>query len=713
MNRPYVALVLAALLLCAGIASAQMVWNRAAHFDGASSVVIAPSPELDITGTFTIEAMVRLTDSVVYDGFYTLVNKRLGSNDEGFSLYLSRGKVAIRTNNTTRLVGHTVLPFNTWVHIAGVYSAGYDGFNIYFNGLPDTSVTITNAAPASSADSLRIGKGFNTPFIGDLDNVRIWNTVRTGNQIRAYQHSQLATEGGVYTGLVLSLPFQLPYYSADPFSVIDRSFYRNGGLNRGATAVDFGYGPYSSEETSRCLHLFGTDDYLAGADAGAVSPTSAMTMEAWVRPDSAATQVILTKGSAYRLLLNAVGSVCSLRAGINGHYIFAAEAVPIDQWTHVAFTYTTAGEEYAFYVNGEAAGSGTLSGAGTIPDTGDSLLVGGGKALLDFKGYLDEIRISDYAKTQEQVQSYLYRSIDNSNEPNEAAHNVVYNFDGTTLDNASDGGPYLWFCGDARFTWPIYSGEPEAPLVRAEELNFPGGYYLHKLNRFIPDGTSMKADSIWVSEDVIVDDMNVFVAINHTDETDLTIRLMPPFGGSPILYNGMQLDGYAENVITIFDNQADSTQRPFSSFTPRIRPVHSLKFPVGSRSQGWWKILVDDNTANGETGRLYAWGIQFNDEPVAGVVEEAVVPETFALRQNYPNPFNPSTRVSFDLPKSTHVTVSVYNVIGQEVSRLVDEQRDAGRHEVVFDARGLASGVYFCTMRAGDFVATKKLMLLR
>jgi hypothetical protein len=90
-----------------------------------------------------------------------------------------------------------------------------------------------------------------------------------------------------------------------------------------------------------------------------------------------------------------------------------------------------------------------------------------------------------------------------------------------------------------------------------------------------------------------------------------------------------------------------------------------------------------------------------------------VAPKDYALSQNYPNPFNPSTNIKFELPKSSDVKLSVYDVLGREVSVLVNERRNAGVHEVKFDAAGLSSGVYFYRMQAGSFVVTKKLLLIR
>jgi hypothetical protein len=83
------------------------------------------------------------------------------------------------------------------------------------------------------------------------------------------------------------------------------------------------------------------------------------------------------------------------------------------------------------------------------------------------------------------------------------------------------------------------------------------------------------------------------------------------------------------------------------------------------------------------------------------------------LYQNYPNPFNPSTTIKYELPKSSKVRLSVYDVLGRELSVLVNERREAGVHEVKFDGSNLVSGVYFYRLRASDFIQTNRLVLLK
>ena len=85
----------------------------------------------------------------------------------------------------------------------------------------------------------------------------------------------------------------------------------------------------------------------------------------------------------------------------------------------------------------------------------------------------------------------------------------------------------------------------------------------------------------------------------------------------------------------------------------------------------------------------------------------------YALKQNYPNPFNPNTVISYQIPQSSHVTLKVYNVLGQEVAVLVNENQQAGVYNYNFRAGSLASGVYIYQITAGNFVATKKLTLLK
>jgi len=83
------------------------------------------------------------------------------------------------------------------------------------------------------------------------------------------------------------------------------------------------------------------------------------------------------------------------------------------------------------------------------------------------------------------------------------------------------------------------------------------------------------------------------------------------------------------------------------------------------------------------------------------------------LSQNYPNPFNPSTTIKYQIPRNGYVTLKVYDILGKEVAALVNQQQQSGRYEVNFNAQNLASGVYLYRIRVNDYVAVKKMLLLK
>jgi len=96
-----------------------------------------------------------------------------------------------------------------------------------------------------------------------------------------------------------------------------------------------------------------------------------------------------------------------------------------------------------------------------------------------------------------------------------------------------------------------------------------------------------------------------------------------------------------------------------------------------------------------------------------GPVTEVVLPTEFALANAYPNPFNPTTTIDYSIADPCYVTLTVFNVAGQEVATLVDGELERGFYDVTFDAADLASGVYFYKLNAGDFSAIKKMTLIK
>jgi len=121
----------------------------------------------------------------------------------------------------------------------------------------------------------------------------------------------------------------------------------------------------------------------------------------------------------------------------------------------------------------------------------------------------------------------------------------------------------------------------------------------------------------------------------------------------------------------------------------------------------------------------YVWGALSEDDldvhsdpcssfPVTSIDEQSSSrPVLFSLNQNYPNPFNPSTKIKYSIPESGFVKLSVYNLVGEELTVLVNKEVSAGIYEVIFNAANLPSGTYFYRLQTSNSVQTKKMVLLK
>ena len=123
---------------------------------------------------------------------------------------------------------------------------------------------------------------------------------------------------------------------------------------------------------------------------------------------------------------------------------------------------------------------------------------------------------------------------------------------------------------------------------------------------------------------------------------------------------------------------------------------------------GWYTALVSVRDEHGAQGQLqFTVHVDF----VTGVEPIPGLPTDYELSQNYPNPFNPVTIIRYALPNTSLVQLVVYDLIGQEVTTLVNEELPPGRYETQFLGSNLPSGVYFYQLRAGTYLETKKMVL--
>lgn len=181
---------------------------------------------------------------------------------------------------------------------------------------------------------------------------------------------------------------------------------------------------------------------------------------------------------------------------------------------------------------------------------------------------------------------------------------------------------------------------------------------------------------------------NRFIALNPEGELEWTLRTDGPVTAPPLITkdNNLFISSMDGNVYIINEH---STSSPKASLT-------------SNESQPQWPTFKGNNRRTGYQGDVITSNEQTN-----------VIPEHFALSQNYPNPFNPVTVINFQLPKNSNVTLQVFDLLGREVATLVNGRKSAGFHKITFDASMLSSGMYIYRLKAGNFISTKKLTVVK
>ncbi|MEJ2636552.1 MAG: FG-GAP-like repeat-containing protein [Calditrichia bacterium] len=184
---------------------------------------------------------------------------------------------------------------------------------------------------------------------------------------------------------------------------------------------------------------------------------------------------------------------------------------------------------------------------------------------------------------------------------------------------------------------------------------------------------------------------------------------------------------------------ASDAQTPVAALTYNLRigtteGGSEVMSPMADNS-GFRKIVAMGNVQQDTSweikgltsGETYYWSVQAVDNSyigsafapeetvtVTGIVSgDNTLPRTYALYQNFPNPFNPATTIAFDLPRTDRVVLTVYDVLGQQVETILDDQMPAGRHRVSWQAHDAASGIYFFVIRTDHFRAVKKMILMK
>ncbi len=154
---------------------------------------------------------------------------------------------------------------------------------------------------------------------------------------------------------------------------------------------------------------------------------------------------------------------------------------------------------------------------------------------------------------------------------------------------------------------------------------------------------------------------------------------------------------------------------------PTPQPCGSLEsFTLTNLDPDTWyyiAIITADEASNW-SGLSNVIAIKTQSLSLDVETDESILPDDFHLAQNYPNPFNPATKIEFSIPVTAHVTISVFNILGQETARLVDEIKPAGNYSIIWDGvdsygQNVSSGIYFYRINANDYSESKKMALVQ
>lgn len=249
----------------------------------------------------------------------------------------------------------------------------------------------------------------------------------------------------------------------------------------------------------------------------------------------------------------------------------------------------------------------------------------------------------------------------------------------------------------------------------------PWGWY----NTFCREGLNLPindfsttVDSIYafptLGDDCIVIDVNVRIdSVLHSWDSDLSFYLKRNNIGVKIID---RVGGSGDNFIgTILNDSASATigsgTAPFTGSFKPSNPLTAFNSNPGILGR-YWKLSITD-TSSGDTGILAKWCLIIGVTCPVGGIQTIEIPNYYFLEQNYPNPFNPVTNIKFGIPETGNVRLVVYDILGREVTVLMNEAKNPGTYEVKFDSSQLASGIYFYSLYTIRGVETKRMLLVK
>ena len=263
------------------------------------------------------------------------------------------------------------------------------------------------------------------------------------------------------------------------------------------------------------------------------------------------------------------------------------------------------------------------------------------------------------------------------------------------------------------------------PASGFQQVNMVDGFEFTSASNKIIKGNILGGlrDTVIVPNDLNIGDIKIIFNASYGRFSDLNAKITPPFGSAAYIFRNPGLGtplAYSMNPKIKLEQDAFLSMKNFEvlgggnvsgEYIPDTLNLNNYK---NLNAKGRWILTITDSKTD-ITGNLLNWGIIITPSNSSAVQSELSQPKDFNLAQNYPNPFNPSTRIGYSIPFGSNVKLSVYDILGREITVLVSGYKSSGNYEVEFSTAGNAfpSGVYFYKLEAGNFTSIKKLVLLK
>ncbi len=681
-----------------------------------NSVEIPDHESLAITDEITIEGWFRLLSvpsaknqtAIRKEGAYALEpqNPIEGNGDSfGFVLWFFGSDI--------RVEAATPVNVGEWTHIAGTYDGSQ--MMIYINGQLEATRNISQEIGTSN-EPLIFGRCdlYDEIYDGEMDGIRIWKVARTQTEIQDAMNRRL-TEQEFASGTVVG-NWHFDYGNAE-----DLSLFGNDGTLIGSAEImpKITSGNYA-------LSLDGDRDYL---DIDDLDLSGAVTIEMWGKADNAVDDD--------RMISNTTGPAqpaFGIRFQNGGVEVWGAGWKQVilsfdnNQWGHYAFVFDGSGNVTGYY---NSVKSSTVSDSYTFTN------IGIGANFLDswgkyFKGLIDEVRIWNVARTEEQIQSAMNRPLTQS-EINSGNLAGYWNFDNGRASDFSLNANHGTLVEDARVV-PLGDWQP---VVIDDDIGDVSG-----------DGTISAYDASLILQFVVglIDEFpaNILKSPNNGVQHDYVIslpqisakagdRIQIPIsvddatgltaGGIAIKYDG--------DVLKAVDFAPTSLLNGFY-WKANIDQVGEVRFAFASTEPavGKGELLrlefeVLPNNIEGQTSPLLFDNVQLADSLSIKAYNGTVIiyPSQTALLPNYPNPFNPETWLPYLLSNPAQVVVRIYTLDGHMVRSIDLGMKEPGVYvdkgnAIYWDGRNnvgehVSSGMYFYQMQAGKFTASRKMIVVR